>query len=149
MSGGARRSSSTLHSEGIHRGPGQQAPRGLCGIDDAFNTAKKIGYENIGFGTDIITDPVMIARMNDEFMLRTKWFSNVEILRQATSNNGELLGLSHRYSLGKIGVIEEGALADILVVDGDPLRDISILTNPDQNLAMIMKDGKIYKNTIH
>lgn len=119
-----------------------------AGIDDTFKAAKKIGFENIGFGTDIITDPEMIARMNEEFTLRTKWFSNVEILRQATSKNGELLGLSHRYSPGKIGVIEEGALADILLVNGDPLKDIAILTKPDESLALIMKDGKIYKNTV-
>lgn len=119
-----------------------------AGIDNAFKTAKKIGYQNIGFGTDIITDPEVIARMNDEFKLRTKWFSNVEILRQATSKNGELLGLSHRYSPGKIGVIEEGALADILLVNGNPLNDISILTKPDKSFALIMKGGKIYKNII-
>lgn len=119
-----------------------------AGIDNTFTTAKKIGYENIGFGTDIITDPAMIARMNDEFTFRTKWFSNVEILRQATSKNGELLGLSHRYNPGRIGIIEEGALADILLVNGDPLEDISVLTKPDENLALIMKDGKIYKSTL-
>lgn len=118
------------------------------GIDNAFNAAQKIGYEKIGFGTDIITDPALIARMNDEFTLRTKWFSNLEILRQATSKNGEMLGLSHRFNPGKIGVIEEGALADILLVDGNPLADISILTKPGENLVFIMKDGKVYKNTI-
>ncbi len=119
-----------------------------AGIDNAFTTAKKIGYDKIGFGTDIITDPAMIARMNDEFTLRTTWFSNVEILRQATSKNGELLGLSNRYNPGRIGVIEQGALADILLVNGNPLEDISILTNPEQNLALIMKNGDVYKNTI-
>jgi len=119
-----------------------------AGIDDAFKAARKIGYENIGFGTDIITDPALIARMNDEFTLRAKWFSNVEILRQATSKNGEILGLSRRYGPGKVGVIEQGALADVLLVDGDPLKDVSILTKPERNLAVIMKDGIIYKNTL-
>jgi len=45
-------------------------------------------------------------------------------------------------------VIEEGALADILLVNRDPLKEISILTKPEENLALIVKDGKIYKNTI-
>jgi imidazolonepropionase-like amidohydrolase len=45
-------------------------------------------------------------------------------------------------------MIEEGALADILLVNGDPLKDISILTKPDENLVLIMKGGKIYKNTL-
>lgn len=62
--------------------------RAYDGIDSAFKAAKKIGYEKIDFGTDIITDPAMIARMKEEFTLRTKWFSNFEILRQATANNG-------------------------------------------------------------
>ncbi|SFH64437.1 metal-dependent hydrolase family protein [Albimonas pacifica] len=118
------------------------------GIDSAFKAAKTIGYEKIGFGTDIITDPALIARMNDEFTLRTNWFSNLEILRQATSRNGEILGLSHRYSPGRIGVIEEGALADILLVDGNPLEDLSILTDPEANLDLIMKNGVIYKNAL-
>jgi imidazolonepropionase-like amidohydrolase len=48
----------------------------------------------------------------------------------------------------KIGVIEEGALADILLIDGNPLKNIEILTNPEQNLLLIMKDGKVYKNII-
>ncbi len=120
----------------------------FAGIDSSFKTAKKIGYENITFGSDIITDPAMIARINEEFTLRAQWFSNAEVLRQATSKSGQLLGLSQRYSPGKVGVIEEGALADILLVNGDPLKDITILTKPEENLALIMKDGKIYKNTV-
>ena len=49
---------------------------------------------------------------------------------------------------GKLGVIEEGAYADLLLINGNPLEDLSILTSPEKNLALIMKDGKIYKNTI-
>ena len=118
------------------------------GIDNMFKIAKKIGYQDIGFGFDIITDPDMVKRQNDEFVLRTKWFTNAEILRQATSTTAEIIGMSHRFNPGKLGVIEQGALADILLINGDPLQDISILTKPEENLALIMKDGKIYKNTI-
>jgi imidazolonepropionase-like amidohydrolase len=113
--------------------------------------AKKIGFTKIAFGTDIITDPATIERMNDEFVNRTKWFTPVEILRQATSISGELLsmsGLRNPYP-GKLGIIEEGAYAAILLVNGNPLEDISILTKPRENLALIMKDGKIFRNTIH
>ena len=49
---------------------------------------------------------------------------------------------------GKLGVIEEDAYADILLINGDPLKDISILTNPEENIALIMKDGTTYKNII-
>lgn len=68
----------------------------------------------------------------------------------ATSNGAALLAMSGKRNPypGKMGVIEEGALADLLLINGNPLKDISILTKPDENLALIMKDGKIYKNTV-
>ena len=68
----------------------------------------------------------------------------------ATSTNAELLalsGLRNPYP-GKLGVIETGALADILLVDGDPLADINLVADPDKTFVVIMKDGKIYKNNI-
>ena len=92
----------------------------------------------------------MIKRINEEFVHRSKWFTPVEILRQATSNSAELLALSgprNPYP-SKLGVIEEGAYADLLLVNGNPLEDISILTNPEKNLVLNMKDGRIYKNII-
>jgi len=52
------------------------------------------------------------------------------------------------YLDGPLGVIQEGAYADILLVNGNPLKDILLLTNPEKNLSLIMKDGKIYKNTL-
>jgi imidazolonepropionase-like amidohydrolase len=71
-------------------------------------------------------------------------------LRQATSINAEVLELSgprNPYP-GKLGVIEEGAYADLLIINGNPLDDITVLTDPERNLVLIMKDGKIYKNEI-
>jgi imidazolonepropionase-like amidohydrolase len=121
-----------------------------AGIDNMFQTAKKIGFTKIAFGSDIITDPETMARINEEFVFRTKWFTPAEVLRQATSSSAELLALSgprNPYP-GKLGVIEEGAYADILLINGNPLEDISILTKSEENLALIMKDGVIYKNTI-
>ena len=120
------------------------------GIDNMFKMTKRIGFEKIAFGTDIITDPEMIERMNEEFVLRTKWFDNVEVLRQATSKSAELLALSgprNPYP-GKLGVIEEGAHADLLLINGNPLENISILTNYRESVALIMKGGEIFKNTI-
>jgi imidazolonepropionase-like amidohydrolase len=120
------------------------------GIDNMFTTAKKIGFDKIGYGTDIIFGPELLKIMNTEFTLLTKWFSPAEILKQATYNNGQILalsGLRNPYP-GKLGVIEEGAYADILLINGNPLEDISILTKPDDNLALIMKNGKIYKNIL-
>ena len=121
-----------------------------AGIDNMFTLAKKIGYTKIAFGSDIITDPETLARINDEFKFRTNWFTPAEILRQATSNGAELLAMSgprNPYP-GKLGVIEEGAYADLLLINGNPLEDITILTEPEETLTLIMKDGKIYKNTL-
>ena len=120
------------------------------GTENLFAMAKKIGYEKLAFGTDVVTDPKTLLRMNEEFVHRTKWFTPAEVLRQATSVNAELMAMSGKRNPypGKLGVIEEGAYADLLLIDGDPLKDISILTKYEENLALIMKDGKIYKNTV-
>ena len=78
-------------------------------------------------------------------------FSPVENLRHATSVGGELLALSgprNRYKEGPLGVIKPGAYADLLLIDGEPLSDITILADPENNLRLIMKDGVIYKNTL-
>ncbi len=67
----------------------------------------------------------------------------------ATADNAELLALSGNRSpyQGKLGVIEQDALADILLVDGNPLENLDLIAEPDAHLVVIMKDGKIYKNT--
>lgn len=120
----------------------------LKGLDTMFALAKKYKVKVV-FGTDVVWNAADAKKQCDELVSRTKYYTPVEVLAQATSLAGELLqlsGLRNPYP-GKIGVIEEGALADILLVNGDPLKDISILTKPEENLALIMKDGKIYKNT--
>ena len=78
-----------------------------------------------------------------------RWFTPAEALKMATADNAELLALSgprNPYP-GKLGVVEEGALADLLLVDGDPIADIKLIEDPTKNFVVIMKDGKIYKNT--
>ena len=119
------------------------------GLDTMFKLARKHKLK-IVFGTDVVVNPAAAAAQNNEFVERLEWFSPAEILTQATANSGELLQLSGDRSPypGKIGVIKEGAYADLLLIDGNPLKDISILTKPAESLALIMKDGKIYKNTL-
>lgn len=121
-----------------------------AGIDNMFTLAKKIGYDKIVFGSDFLSDPEQLKNhLNDEFTARAKWFTPSEIMQQATSKAGELVALSGpRNPYGKVGVIEEGAMADLLLINGNPLEDINILANPDDNFSLIMKDGNIYKNTI-
>ena len=79
-----------------------------------------------------------------------RWYTPSEALVMATSTNAELLALSGKRSpyRGKLGVVEVSALADLLLVDGNPLQDINLVADPTKNFVIIMKDGKIYKNTL-
>ena len=110
--------------------------------------AKKLKVK-IGFGTDLVYGLANQARQNREFSLRARWFTPLEILRQATSGNAELLAMSGRRNPypGKLGVIEPGAYADLLLIEGDPFWDISILEHPEKSLTLIMKGGRIYKDS--
>ncbi|MGI9199445.1 MAG: amidohydrolase family protein [Woeseiaceae bacterium] len=85
-----------------------------------------------------------------EFTERQKYFSSYEILRQATSVTAGLLEMSGKRNpyRGKLGVIQAGALADLIIVDGNPLDDASILAAPEESIRLIMKDGVIYKNKL-
>jgi imidazolonepropionase-like amidohydrolase len=113
-----------------------------------FEMAKKYNAK-LTFGTDLVagSDPSLQTK---ELVARAKWFTPFEILVQATSRAGELIALAgprNPYP-GKLGVIEEGAYADLLLVDGDPLKNIDLIGDPAKNFVLIMKDGNIYKNTV-
>jgi len=79
-----------------------------------------------------------------------RWYTPAEALAQATGTNAELLAMSGERNPypGKLGVVEQGALADFLLVDGNPLENIQLVATPDKSFVVIMKDGKIYKNTL-
>lgn len=80
-----------------------------------------------------------------------RWFTPYEVLKMATSTNAELLtlcGPRNPYTEGPIGVIEEGAYADLILVDGNPLENLDLVADAETNFSVIMKDGKIYKNTL-
>ncbi|MBC6367990.1 hydrolase [Algoriphagus sp. AK58] len=119
------------------------------GTDLAFELAKKYKMK-IAYGTDVLFDAQKAAQPGVQLLKMKRWFSNLEILQMATGNNGELLALSGKRSpyTGKLGVIEEGALADILLIDGNLIQNLELINEPEKNILMVMKDGKIYKNTI-
>lgn len=119
------------------------------GQEKVWPLAKKYNVK-LAWGTDFLFEPALNEKQN-EFILRLqKWFTNAEILKMVTQDNASLLQLSGLRSPypGKLGIIEEGAMADILLVDGDPLKDLKLLANPAKNFVVIIKDGKIYKNTL-
>jgi len=120
------------------------------GLDTMMKMAKKHNVK-VAFGTDTYGSPEKLATQSKEFAARLKWYRPVEILRQTTSVNAELFATSgprNPYQEGSLGVIKEGAYADLLIVDGNPLMDIRLLEDPQENLRLIMKDGKVYKNTL-
>jgi imidazolonepropionase-like amidohydrolase len=119
------------------------------GTDTAYRLAKKYEVKTAS-GTDTLFNAKIAARQGAQLAKLVRWHSPAEVLKMATAENGELLALSgprNPYP-GKLGVIANDALADLLLVDGDPLADIALIANPQKNFRIIMKDGKIYKNTL-
>jgi imidazolonepropionase-like amidohydrolase len=92
----------------------------------------------IGFGTDLLGS--MHRHQSREFMIRAEAMAPFDIIRSATTINAELLNQS-----GTIGIVAPGARADLIVVDGDPLAEISLLDGQGEHLTHIMKDGVFYK----
>ncbi|MEW5425275.1 amidohydrolase family protein, partial [Amorphus sp. 3PC139-8] len=115
----------------------------------AYEMAKRHRVKT-AWGTDILFSPQNLPSHGRQLAkLTPRFYEPLDLLAIATGTNGELLRLSgprNPYD-GKLGVIEPGAFADILVADGDPTQTLDFLSDPDTNLRMIMKDGKIYKDT--
>jgi imidazolonepropionase-like amidohydrolase len=120
------------------------------GTDRVYRLAREIGVKTV-FGTDALFDPDLAEKQAKFVTKLGRWYTPVEALRQATSTAGELLALSgprNPYQEGPLGVIEEGAYADLIIVDGNPLENLDLIGNPDENFILIMKDGEIYKNDL-
>jgi imidazolonepropionase-like amidohydrolase len=119
------------------------------GADQMLRWVAKHRLETFA-GADLWQDN-LIALTPQDMLLRKRWFKNVEILRQNTSSAGKWLaksGTKNPYGEGPLGVIEAGAYADLLLVDGNPLDDVSIMVEYEKNIRVIMKDGRIFKNTL-
>jgi imidazolonepropionase-like amidohydrolase len=120
------------------------------GTDRAYSLAKAYGIKT-AWGTDTLFDPQLATRQGQQLTKMTRWFSSAQILRMATFENAQLLALSGARNPypGTLGVVEEGALADALLVRGDPLADIELLADPESSLAVIIKDGQIVVDRTH
>jgi imidazolonepropionase-like amidohydrolase len=121
----------------------------FAGTYNAYKLAKKYKVKT-AFGTDILFDARVASRQGAILAKMVRWYTPAEALRMATADNGRLMALSgfiNPYP-GELGVVEEGALADLLLVDGDPLENINLIADPGKNVLVIMKDGMIYKNSV-
>jgi imidazolonepropionase-like amidohydrolase len=117
------------------------------GTEHAYALARKHGIK-VAWGTDTLFDESLAARQGKQLAKMIRWYTPAEVLTTATSGNAELLALcgDRNPYPGRLGVIEPGAFADLLLVEGDPLTRIDLLADPDRSLALIMKDGAVYKN---
>lgn len=121
----------------------------LTGMETAYRMARKHKLKT-AWGTDILFSQALARRQGELLAKLERWYTPAETLVMATATNAELLALSGKRNPypGKLGVVEEGALADLLLVDGNPVENIKLIADPAKNLVVIMKDGKIYKNLI-
>ena len=133
-----------LADEGIAGGLPEEVYDKIFQVLDAGKQALELAYNNhvkLAFGTDLLGD--MHRRQLDEFKIRGEIIPPIDVLRSATCYAADLL-----QQTGKLGEIIPGAFADLLVLDDNPLENLNIMTEPQTNLRMIMKEGKIHKNTL-
>jgi imidazolonepropionase-like amidohydrolase len=105
----------------------------------------------VAFGTDLLFQPEGGDKQNLMLTRLAQVYSNTEVLRIATSGNCELFALSGKrnpYKQARLGVLQPGAWADMLLVDGDPTRDIEVLKDYTRNFVVIIKDGVVHKNAL-
>ena len=127
----------------------EKAMEVFAGTDTTYRLAKKYKIKT-AWGTDILFSPQLAPRHGELLTKLVQWYTPAETLVMATGTNAQLLALSGKRTPypGKLGVVEEGALADLLLVDGDPIANIKLIEDPEKNLLVIMKDGRIYKNAL-
>ena len=119
------------------------------GIGRTYELAKKHKIKT-AWGTDVLFSRALAQRQGAILASLARWYTPAEALAMATGTNAELLALSGMRNPypGKLGVVEQGALADLLLVDGNPLDNIGLIADPGKTFVVIMKDGKVYKNAL-
>lgn len=119
------------------------------GTDNAFKWAKQHKVK-LAWGTDLMFNSAQMTKQNTDIIKLKAWFTPAEVLKLVTHDNAELLALSgprNPYP-GNLGVVDADALADLILVDGDPIANLELMGDPAKNFLVIMKDGKIYKNAL-
>ena len=119
------------------------------GTVKAYALAQKYGIRT-GWGTDILFNAKNTPTQGRQLAKLTRFYDPLTLLAQATGQNGDLLALSGQRSPypGALGKLAAGAYADVLVADGDPTKNLDFLAQPEENLLLIMKNGRIYKDRL-
>jgi imidazolonepropionase-like amidohydrolase len=107
---------------------------------ESLEICRRAGVK-VAYGSDLLGQ--LQDEQSREFLLRREVVSPIEIIRSATTIGAEIVRMQ-----GKLGIIEPGAIADLIVVDGDPLKDVSLFQNQGQHLSLIMKQGRLHKNRL-
>jgi imidazolonepropionase-like amidohydrolase len=107
----------------------------------SLEICKRAGIK-IGYGSDLLGQ--LQSEQSREFLLRSEVMSPIEIVRSATTIAAEILRMD-----GKLGVVEPGAYADLIVIDGNPLKDLGLFQDQGEHLSVIMKEGRFHKNRLH
>jgi imidazolonepropionase-like amidohydrolase len=116
------------------------------GIAKSYELAKKYKIKT-AWGTDVLFSRALAQQQGAILASLTRWYTPAEALVMATSTNAELLALSGKRNPYP-GMVEQGAFADLLLVDGNPLENINLVADPSKNFLVIMKDGTVYKNML-
>jgi imidazolonepropionase-like amidohydrolase len=121
----------------------------IAGTNRTYTLAKKYQLKT-AFGTDILFSQSQAKQQGAMLAGLVRWYTPAETLAMATGTNAQLLTMSGNRNpyAGNLGVVDEGALADLLLVDGNPLENIQLIADPSRNFVVIMKDRKIYKNIV-
>ncbi|UXA21026.1 amidohydrolase family protein [Mycobacterium sp. SMC-4] len=125
--------------------------REICaGTDQLYRWATKHGV-NVAWGTDLLFEPALNHLQSDMVVRLGEYMTTIDALKMVTSGNAALFRLSGQrdpYRAARLGEITPGAWADLLLVDGDPTTDLTVLRDPAANLAVIVRDGRIVKNQL-
>ena len=137
---------SNPRADPVQQAKGEQVARGTV---QAFEQGRAEGVK-MAFGTDILMNPGGSASQGRQLAKLTRFMAPLEALRMATGAAGELLAMSGERTPypGKLGVIEPGALADLLVWDGDPAASLDFIGDPASNLKLVMKGGRVFKENL-
>lgn len=119
----------------------------LEGTDTVYSLAKRLGVKT-AFGSDLLFSPQTTRLQGRLLSHLSRWHSGAEALGMATAGNGELLAMSGPMNpyRGKLGVIEPGAFADMILVAGDPTANLALVADPETNFKLIMKGGRVFKD---
>lgn len=120
-----------------------------AGTDRAYALAKKHGVK-VAWGTDTLFNAQLASRQGEQLSKMIRWYTPAQVLSMATYANAQLLSMSgprNPYP-GRLGVIEAGAFADVLLIEGNPLEDIDLIAQSETAMVVIMKDGTMVKNTL-